>query len=279
MHLEKAPPPAWPVIVAYVAGFFLAEGASVGIVLAVAITRAGPHRERIVEEVTRFALSSPGMMASAFVDAIVLVAVAVVTARLLGKDITRTLRLQPSTASVVGICAAVGGMLGLGLACGAASELLGLRGQGVMDLLAQALRSPTPAALVIGILTIGISPGIAEETFFRGLIQTRLSASWGRWPAIAATSAAFGLIHLDPMQGVLAFVAGLFLGWTAERFAGVRPTIVAHTANNALFVAVASLSGGGNSSRKSEFFVLAMGAILFVASTMTMRSAAAVRQQ
>jgi membrane protease YdiL (CAAX protease family) len=215
------------------------------------------------------------MMASAFVDALVLVAVAVAAARCFGKDVVRSLRLQPSSASAVGLCAAVGGMLGLGLACGAASELLGLRGHGVMDLLAQALRSPTPAALVLGIVTIGISPGIAEETFFRGLIQTRLAARWGRWPAIVATSAAFGLIHLDPTQGALAFVAGLFLGWTAEHFAGVRPAIVAHAANNALFVALASLAASDNGSRRFHFFALALGAILFVASTLTMRSRAA----
>lgn len=249
-----------------------------GVVLAVAVVRAGPHRERIVDEVTRFALSSHGMMASALVDAVVLGAVAVVVARLFGQDILRTLRLQPSAASAVGMCAAVGGMLGLGLSCGVASELLGLRGHGVMDLLAQALRSPTPAAFALGIATIGILPGIAEEIFFRGLIQTQLSARWGRWPAIVTTSAAFGLIHLDPVQGSLAFVAGLFLGWTAERFAGVRPTIVAHATNNALFVALASFTGNSNSSRRLQLVMLLLGAVVFVASTMTMRSDAALRE-
>ena len=271
-------PRIWPIILAYAVGFFLAEGASVGVVLAVATIRAGPRREQIVDEVTRFALSSEGMMASALVDAVVLGAVAVVVARFLGKDIRRTLRLQPSAANAVGMCAAVGGMLGLGLSCGAASELLGLRGHGVMDMLAQALRSPTPAAFALGIVAIGILPGIAEEIFFRGLIQTQLSARWGRWPAIITTSAAFGLIHLDPVQGSLAFTAGLFLGWTAERFAGVGPSIVAHATNNALFVALASFAESGNSSHRLQLVILLLGAIVFVVSTMTARSRVALRE-
>jgi membrane protease YdiL (CAAX protease family) len=251
----------------------------VGVVLAVAVIRAGPRREQIVDEFTRFALSSHGVMVQGLVNAVVLATVAVTTARCLGKDIVGSLRLKSSAASTVGVCAAVSGMLGLGLSCGAASELLGVRGRGVMELLAKALLLPTPAAFVAGIVTIGVAPGIAEETFFRGLIQTRLSARWGRWPAIVATSAAFGLFHIDPVQGAAAFVSGLFLGWTAERFAGVRPTIVAHATNNALFVAVASFAGSGNSSRRSQFVVLVLGAILFALSTAVMRSRAAVRKR
>ncbi len=275
--MRRAPEPAdklgrpaiWPIVLAYPVGFFLAQGACVGVVLAVAVIRAGPRREQIVDEFTRFALSSHGVMVQGLINAVVLATVAVTTARCLGKDIFGSLRLRPSAATTVGVCAAATGMLGIGLSCGAASELLRVRGHGVMELLAKALLLPTPAAFIAGIVAIAVAPAIAEETFFR----------WGRWPAIVATSAAFGLFHIDPVQGVAAFVSGLFLGWTAERCAGVRPTIVAHATNNALFVTVASFAGSGDTPRRLQFAVLVLGALLFALSTAVMRSRAAVRER
>jgi len=72
-------------------------------------------------------------------------------------------------------------------------------------------------------------------------------------------------------------VAGLFLGWLAERFDGVRPSIAAHAINNALFVALASVGSGEVGSRRAQWIVLAAGAVVFSASTMLLRSRAAVR--
>src|ERR1019366_8794667 len=133
-----------------------------------------------------------------------------------------------------------------------ATELAGVRGSGVMDTMSQALRGPSAGRFVAAVLTIGVAPGFAEEIFFRGNMQTRLVASWGRWPGIGATAGAFGLIHLDLVQGSLAFVAGLYLGWIVERFGGVRPTIAAHVANNTLFVTLAAAGAGAAGSRVAD---------------------------
>ena len=69
------------------------------------------------------------------------------------------------------------------------------------------------------------------------------SRAGGRWPAIVVASAAFGLIHLDPVQGSVAFAAGLFQGWVVDRFGGQRPRrswrIVT---NNVIFVAIATFA-------------------------------------
>jgi membrane protease YdiL (CAAX protease family) len=145
-----------------------------------------------------------------------------------------------------------------------------------MDQIAHALASAGPSRLPLLVAAIAIAPGIAEETFFRGLLQTRLAAVWGRWPAIALAAAAFGVIHLDPVQGAVAFLAGLYLGWIAERFDSIRPSIAAHATNNALFVALAPWTTSPT-SRRAEIVLAGAGCIALAASLAFLRSRAAVR--
>ena len=81
-------------------------------------------------------------------------------------------------------------------------------------------------------------PGIAEEAFFRGMLQGAF-----RRPevAIAAGGGAFALFHLDPhhIAGVLPL--GLFLSWVAQRH-GLSVTIVAHVINNTVALVSAQVS-------------------------------------
>jgi membrane protease YdiL (CAAX protease family) len=146
-----------------------------------------------------------------------------------------------------------------------------------MELLAQSLRALTPLGLLLGAVTIGLAPGIGEETFFRGLIQTRLVARWGRWPAIVITAVGFGVFHLDLVQGGLAVVVGLYLGWLTERFGGIRPSIAAHAINNAMFVAFSSFASDDKGPRSAEITVLAVGAVAWIGCTALLRSRLAVR--
>jgi membrane protease YdiL (CAAX protease family) len=174
--------------------------------------------------------------------------------------------MGPSRASAVDLAAATFAMIGFSLASGAASELAGVRGASVIESLSQAFRSLTPGRFVLASATIGVAPALAEETFFRGLLQTQLSRAWGRWPSIGATAAAFGLIHVDPLQGCVAFFAGLLLGWVAERFGSVRPCVAAHAANNVLFLALAAAPYSGASSAHTQAWVLAGGTLICAAS-------------
>ncbi|RKI08870.1 CPBP family intramembrane metalloprotease [Corallococcus sp. AB030] len=74
--------------------------------------------------------------------------------------------------------------------------------------------------------------GTAEELFFRGYLQTRLVERWGRAAGIAGAATLFGLMHLDPIQAPMALVAGLFLGWLAERTGSLRLPVFVHVFNN-----------------------------------------------
>jgi membrane protease YdiL (CAAX protease family) len=119
-------------------------------------------------------------------------------------------------------------------------------------------------------------------------MQTRLAERWPRWAAIATSAAAFGLLHFDPVQGTLAFVVGLYLGWLAERFRGIRPGIAAHAVNNVLFVTLAcfgspeAVAGTQTavatvSSSAAEASVLVLGLLACVASIAFVRTPLALR--
>jgi membrane protease YdiL (CAAX protease family) len=264
-------PPAWPALAAYLAGFALALGSSVAVVFAVALARSSGGRSSVATEAQAFALSAPGLLYGALVSAAALATVALVTARLEGKSIVARLRIGPTRASWLGVLEATGGLIGLNLACATTGEMLGARGSGVMDAMTLALQSPSPGRFLAALATLGIAPGLAEELFFRGLIQTRLVASWGRWPGIITASAAFGLIHLDPLQGSIALAAGLYLGWIVERFGGVRPSILAHAVNNAVVVALGAFGSGSAGTRPLQWAIVAVGAAACVASIVLLR--------
>ena len=284
MQLASSDPPGssvrpspFPALVAYSVAFVLTGLASAAFVFAVALSRTGGRRSGLAAEATAFALSAPGMIGGALAGAIVLASVAFVAAALERKPVLDRLRLGPTRATPLGTVGVSTGLVGLSFATGTLAGLLGLRGGGVMDALAESLESPAPARLLAAILAIGVAPAFAEETFFRGLLQPRFAASWGRWPAIVAAAAAFGLIHLSGLQGSLALLAGLFLGWSAERLGGIRPTIVAHMVNNLVFLGLAAIGSIDAPSRAAEIAIVLVGGAVSIASIAVLRSGRAVK--
>jgi membrane protease YdiL (CAAX protease family) len=236
--------------------------------------RAAGH-DAAIRAAHRFAFSAGGVIAIGATNASVLLLVSLVAARLLG-GMRERLRMGASRATVVGLVAAVVGTIGLSVAGGAASELLRLGHGGVTEMIGSALAGAAPATLVAALAAIAAAPGIAEETFFRGLMQTRLAASWGRWPAIVTASLAFGLLHLDMVQSSFAFVVGLFLGWCAERFGGIRPTIIAHSMNNAVFVLLATARRQGDMGRASQLIAVVVGVAVCALCAAVLRGRSAV---
>jgi membrane protease YdiL (CAAX protease family) len=266
-------PAVWPVLAAYVVAFVLALIASGVFVLVAVLPRAGADAGRMADAAAKFAVSVPGLLGSASLTAAVLASVALVTARLAGKGVASRLRLGPTRATAAGVVAAVLGFAGLSIACSQVVDLLGVGRGGVMDVMGSVLRSSGPMREALAMLALGVAPGLAEEGFFRGLLQTRVAAAWGRWPAIVLSAAAFGLFHVDPVQGSVAFVAGLYLGWMADRFGGIRPTIAAHALNNAMFVFFATQAGDDDPAPRSQTLVLLVaGAVVWAASAAFLKS-------
>lgn len=87
------------------------------------------------------------------------------------------------------------------------------------------------AALCVG--AVIIAP-IAEECFFRGLLQTVLSNLLGsRWRAIGLSAAVFALMHSDQPHAVLPLAAlAVILGYAYERHGSLLVPILLHVAFN-----------------------------------------------
>jgi membrane protease YdiL (CAAX protease family) len=80
---------------------------------------------------------------------------------------------------------------------------------------------------------------IAEEAFFRGLLQARLAAAlhrfrWGAWLAVAVSALLFGAAHLAGglHYAILASIAGLGYAWAYQRTQRIEAAILVHIALN-----------------------------------------------
>ena len=100
----------------------------------------------------------------------------------------------------------------------------------------KALHDPAQPAGVVAALWVGaavIAP-LAEESFFRGLLQTFLvGVLRNRWLAIALASMAFGLVHFPQPHAVGALVVlGILIGYVYERTGSLALAVVIHAAFN-----------------------------------------------
>ena len=80
-------------------------------------------------------------------------------------------------------------------------------------------------------LLIGLLIGPAEEVFWRGFLQRRLTARHGRWVGLLASAAIYTGIHLgsaNPMLILAAGVCGLFWGLMWLRFESLSMNAVSH---------------------------------------------------
>ncbi len=100
----------------------------------------------------------------------------------------------------------------------------------------QAVAGATASMGLLLTVVGGVLPGVAEETLFRGYVQSRL-VTWrwlGTWGGIAVAALGFGLMHRYPTYIVMAAVMGLWLGFVARRAGSIRPAIFAHVVHNVL---------------------------------------------
>lgn len=114
------------------------------------------------------------------------------------------------------------------------------------------------ALIVVG----GLLAGFAEEFVFRGLLQRKLTQTWGPRKAILTASVCFGLFHLDPVHSTVAFGLGVLLGWAAWRSDTVVLGVMAHALNN---VTSFALSRAGVPS-PPPLLAISVGAVVAVAA-------------
>ena len=102
-----------------------------------------------------------------------------------------------------------------------------------------------PMALIIGGALIG---PVCEEIIFRGVILEGLTKKYDPTKALIFSALIFGLIHMQPLQVIGAFFAGLILGWIYLKTQSLWIVIALHVINN--FVAFTFSDLGTESTRE-----------------------------
>jgi len=99
-----------------------------------------------------------------------------------------------------------------------------------------------PLRIMIVFVAVVIAP-LLEEMLFRGFVQTTIRSFFGvrnsAWPAIAASSVFFAIMHADPGHWPALFVLGVCLGYSYEKSGSLFRPIFIHLFFNASSVAAA----------------------------------------
>jgi len=225
-------PRVWPIFLVYVAAF-------VGIVAASLLAIAVVHD--LYPDLSPQAVlqALPGLIAGGLASSSVLALTAVVATRPLQPA---ALRLLPGRERGVDLAAMIVGTLALGQALDSATMLAGLGQQGTLAVIRRALQGASGPDLFNAVIVIGLMAGAAEEVFFRGYMQTHLRARWPAPLAVAVTSACFGLLHLEWLHAILAFILGLYFGALTEMTGSALPAVACHVINNVIFTLLTALA-------------------------------------
>jgi membrane protease YdiL (CAAX protease family) len=220
----------WPVLAALVLAFLL--------IVVFSVVAAGVVRELHPDVSDAEAFRGlPALVAGALASSIALLVATLLVARPLT---AAALGLVPGRETGPVLVVAVLGILALGQTLDSLAALAGLTGHGALAFVRDALRGAAGPELVLAIAVLGPGAGMAEEVFFRGYVQRRLAAVWRPAAAIGGASAGFGLLHLEPVHGLLALVLGAYLGFVAHRTGSTLPAVVCHAVNNAVFTVLAA---------------------------------------
>lgn len=284
-HTDPAPgvtadtgsPRVWTVFLAFglaAVAILLLTGLLAAAVVAGLIVRSpdsAGDSEALAIATSEFLTSPAGLVLAAAISSGTLIAVAFLGGLLSPQPLPQRLRLARGPFPTPYVLALVAGLC-LSQTLDSIIALQGWQEGGSLELIASALARATPLGLALAILTIGLMAGLGEELFFRGYLQTRLSARWGGLAGVLIAAALFGLVHMDPVHSSFAFLFGIYLGWVTERSMSILPAMAVHIANNCASVVQARLFtpplGAG-----THMGLVAISLVLGVASIMALRHA------
>jgi membrane protease YdiL (CAAX protease family) len=113
----------------------------------------------------------------------------------------------------------------------------GVRAQGI-DPLPFPGGAAATTGVVLAFLGVAVAGPVAEELYFRGLLQGALAPS-GQLVAVGVTAVLFAAVHFVPAAIPVLAVYGLLLGLIRSRTDSVVPGAIAHALNNAVAIAAA----------------------------------------
>ena len=98
----------------------------------------------------------------------------------------------------------------------------------IKQMFADMIKNNLPSFLLLVVMA-----PVCEEWLCRGIILKGLLARYSPLKAIVWSAVMFGVVHMNPRQGVFAFFLGLALGWIYWRTRSLRYCIFMHAVNNA----------------------------------------------
>lgn len=100
------------------------------------------------------------------------------------------------------------------------------------------LKAETSSEWLLIILGAVVVASVAEETLFRGFLQTALERKGDATRAVLFSSLAWTLVHQNPYWAVGIFVLGVVIGYLAWRTDSIILPVLVHAINNLLSVMV-----------------------------------------
>jgi uncharacterized protein len=92
-------------------------------------------------------------------------------------------------------------------------------------------------ALMTAIIVAALIPGIAEEIFFRGIVQTKLQSIFRKdYYAVLACAALFSFIHFQFFGFLPRLLQGVLIGYIFLWSRNIWYPVIAHTVNNMIGV-------------------------------------------
>jgi membrane protease YdiL (CAAX protease family) len=204
-----------------------------------------------------------GLAVAVLLTSVPLAAIALAGAALSREGLADRLRARAAGVRWGLLPATVLGILALSNVLDGLLGLFGLADEGTLKLLADVIGGARGGELALVLVVLALGPGLAEELFFRGFLQTRLSQRFPPAVAVAVAATCFGIMHLDPVHSPVAALLGLYLGWITERAGSIVPAIVAHVVNNAM--AVLGARWPLPESDALRFWLLAISALVAIA--------------
>ncbi len=89
---------------------------------------------------------------------------------------------------------------------------------------------------IVTVVCFALLPAIYEELIFRKFILQFLRNRFRDSVAILLTSLLFALFHINILQGITAFIFGVFLSVIAVRTGSILLCVYAHLLNNVFFI-------------------------------------------
>ena len=118
----------------------------------------------------------------------------------------------------------------------------------------------------IMLFCLSIGAPLCEELFFRGILERKLLEAFSPKVAIVVSALVFAVYHLNIVQGVNAFIIGLFFGWLYYRTRSLWPSILCHFIMNTLVTIQAFIAddptGGESWEVWIEVIMLVVGAAI-----------------